>query len=184
MKNLEFYIYEDELWCLYPDGTNDRVTERSTVLVKETLDIIRECYSDAYKALMECYQKSSSNIPYFQFLMVNRFCKCNFGNLDSTKRDIDAFGRFNFERVGCPMRGECKYENIICNPKFNSKLSEAELRVIRLVHDGYSNEEIADKIYLSPHTVKNHIKSVYLKLGIHEKAEFVKYANSNNLFNS
>jgi len=31
--------------------------------------------------------------------------------------------------------------------------------------------------------VKNHIKSVYRKLGIHEKSEFIRYANKNNLFN-
>ena len=108
MGNIEFYIYEDELWCLYPDGTNDRVTEHNASLIKEILDTIRECYPDAYKALMEYYRRSSENIPHFQFLMVNRFCKCNFGNLDSTHKDIDACGRFNFESVGCPMRGECK----------------------------------------------------------------------------
>ena len=182
MRNVEFYIYEDELWCLRPDGSNDRVTERDSSLVKDALDVIRECYPDAYKALMECYKKSSGNIPYFQFLMVNRFCKCNFGNLDSTKKDIDACGRFCFERVGCPMRGECKHENVICNPKFNSRLSDAELRVMKLVYEGCTNEEIADRLYLSPHTVKNHIKSVYAKLSIHEKSEFIRYANNNNLF--
>lgn len=183
MRNVEFYIYEDELWCLYPDGTNDKVTEHCITLVKETLDIIRNCYPGAYKALMECYKKSAGNIPYFQFLMVNRFCKCNFGSLDSTHKDIDASGHFHFERPNCPLRGECKYENVICNPTFNSRLSDAELRVMKLVYEGLSNEEVADKLYLSPHTVKNHIKSVYLKLGIHEKSEFIQYAHNNHLFN-
>ena len=49
MRKVEFYIYEDELWCLRPDGTNDRVAERDSSLVKDTLDVIRECYPDAYK---------------------------------------------------------------------------------------------------------------------------------------
>ena len=44
------------------------------------------------------------------------------------------------------------------------------------------NDEIADRLYLSPHTVKNHIKSVYIKLNIHEKSEFIQYAHKNNLF--
>ena len=64
--------------------------------------------------------------------MVRRFCKCNFGELDNTSRDIDKKGGFNFERVKCPMRGECKYEGIICNPQFNSRISDAEMRVMRL----------------------------------------------------
>ena len=81
------------------------------------------------------------------------------------------------------MRGECRYEGEICGAKFNSRLSAAEVRVMRLVYDGISNDEIAERLYISPHTVKNHIKSVYLKLGIHEKSEFVQYAHNNNLFN-
>ena len=46
----------------------------------------------------------------------------------------------------------------------------------------FNNEDIAERLYLSPHTVKNHIKSVYLKLDIHEKSEFIQYAHKNNLF--
>ena len=54
---------------------------------------------------------------------------------------------------------------------------------IKVVYEGISNDEIAERLYISPHTVKNHIKSVYLKLGIHEKSEFIQYAHNNNLFN-
>lgn len=54
---------------------------------------------------------------------------------------------------------------------------------MKLVYDGKSNDDIADSLYLSPHTVKNHIKSVYRKLCIHEKSEFIQYAHNNNLFN-
>lgn len=182
MKDLEFYMFEDELWCLSPDGSNKPVTDKDIVLIKSILDRIRECYPDAYNALMECYQKSSQNIPYFQYLMVRRFCKCNFGELDNTSRDIDKKGGFNFERVKCPMYGECKYEGVICGPKFYSSISDAEMRVMKMVYEGANNEEIAEKLYLSPHTVKNHIKSVYIKLGIHEKSEFIQYAHKNNLF--
>lgn len=183
MKNLEFYIYEDELWCMFPNGRNERVTENSTELIKELLSTISEQYPDAYKALTECYKRSSDNVPYYQFLMVNRFCKCNFGNLDNTDKDVRANSGFNFERVPCPLRGECKYEGVICGARFNSQLSDGELRVMKLVYLGLSNEDIAEKLYLSPHTIKNHIKSAYLKLKIHEKSDFIRYANNNNLFN-
>ena len=53
---------------------------------------------------------------------------------------------------------------------------------MQLVYEGFNNEDIAERLYLSPHTVKNHIKSVYLKLDIHEKSEFIQYAHKNNLF--
>lgn len=182
MKDFEFYILENELWCLFPDGRNEQVTEYNKELIHTMLSKIREFYPDAYNDLVSWFHKSASNVPYFQFLIVEQFGKCNFGELDTTKKDIDKNGVFNLERVKCPLRGRCPHENKVCNPRFNSRLSDAELRVMKLVYNGYSNDEVADTLYLSPHTVKNHIKSTYLKLGIHEKAEFIRYANNNNLF--
>lgn len=182
MEQLEFYIYEQDLWCRFSDGRNEVVTESDTELIQYLLELIREHYPDAYKALEKEYQKSAIYIPRYQYLIVRRFCKCNFGKLDATKIDVESTGSFNFEKVECPLRGECKWDGIICMPKFNTRLSEAELRVMKLIYEGMSKEEIADRLYLSPNTVKNHIKSVYCKLGIHEKSEFIQYANRNNLF--
>lgn len=182
MEQLEFYIYESELWCKYADGRNEVVTESNTELIQHLLELIREHYPTAYKALEKEYQKSAGNVKYYQYLIVRRFCKCNFGKLDTTKLDVEASGKFNFEKVDCPLRGECKYEGVICFPTFNTKLSDSELRVMKLVYDGMSKEDIAEQLYLSPHTVKNHIKSVYCKLGTHEKSEFIQYANRHNLF--
>lgn len=106
-----------------------------------------------------------------------------FGSLDTAENDIDEDGVFHFEKVACPMRGECKFEGLICMPKFSSRLSEAELRVMRLYFEIKEVDRIADQLYLSVHTVKNHIKAAYAKLGIHTRAEFITYANKNNLFN-
>lgn len=35
MKDLEFYIFEDELWCLFPDGSNQPVTDKDIGLIKK-----------------------------------------------------------------------------------------------------------------------------------------------------
>ena len=182
MKNLEFYIYDSELWCIRDDGRNDKVTEQDTDLISDLLSVIREQYPDAYQALSDYYKKSALNVSYYQYLMIRRFVKCNFGLLDNTQKDVDLFGKLHFERVPCPLRGECPLEGVVCCPKFNTKISEAELRVMRLYYQGYDKQEIASQLYLSAYTVKNHILSVYKKLGIHEKAEFIKYANDHQLF--
>ena len=42
--------------------------------------------------------------------------------------------------------------------------------------------EIAGILYLSPETVNNHIRNIYYKLGVHEKAEFIKYVQEHNLY--
>lgn len=180
---VEFYQYNDELWFKTADGRNQALSENDTDVIQSIIDAIKEYYPAAYKALEIEYQKSLPNPRYYQYLIVRRFCKCNFGKLETTYCDIEKNGKFNFEKVECPLRGECKHEGVICCPKFNSKLSEAELRVMRLVYDGVSKEDISSRLYISPHTVKNHIKSVYLKLGIHDQIEFVRYATDKNMFN-
>lgn len=173
---VEFYMFDDELWFI-KDDENQALSEKDT-------DVIRERYPEAYKALSKEYQKSAMNVPYYQFLIVRRFCKCNFGKLDATTYDIDNLGRFNFEKVECPLRGECKNEGIICCPKFNSKLSPAEERVMNLIYQGFTKEEVGDKLCLSPNTIKQHVRSAYCKLGVHDKSEFVKIAKDNNIFNN
>jgi LuxR family maltose regulon positive regulatory protein len=45
-------------------------------------------------------------------------------------------------------------------------LSKRELEIIRLIVEGYSNKEIAQKLYISLRTVKYHATSIYAKLGV------------------
>lgn len=51
-----------------------------------------------------------------------------------------------------------------------------------LVYDGLTEEEIGDRLRLSPLTIHTHVRNAYSRLGIHSKAEFVKYATQNRLF--
>ena len=181
MNNLEFYIFENELWYLSDDGASKMVTEDSP-LVSYLIDIIESRYPTAYKALCKEYARSSLNPSYYRFLIARRFCKCNFGELDATKKDINRFGELEFEKVKCPLRGECKLEGICCGPTFNSSLSPAENRVGELLFKGMTTEEISEALYLSQNTIKNHYKSIYAKLGIHEKSEFIRYAQKNKMY--
>lgn len=182
MGAIEFYMYDGKLWAILDNGVNKVVTENDNDLVGYILGIIMERYPDAYKALSECYASASLNVPYYQYLMVRRFCKCNFGTLENTNSDIDVNGKMNFEFITCPLRGECPYECRICSPKMECKISDAEMRVMELVYQGLHTDEIASRVFLSPNTVKNHIKSVYAKLDIHNRSEFIKYAKENKLF--
>ena len=55
-------------------------------------------------------------------------------------------------------------------------LSEREREVLELIGAGSTNREIAQRLYLSPHTVKEHTSALYRKLGARNRAEAVQLA--------
>lgn len=60
-------------------------------------------------------------------------------------------------------------------------LTPREVEVLEWVGRGESNEEIADRLYLSPATVKTHVNRTMTKLGIHERAGLVIVAYESGL---
>ena len=63
-------------------------------------------------------------------------------------------------------------------------LSEREIEIIKLISDGLTNKEIADKLYLSTHTVNTHRKNIMHKLNIKNTAGIVIYAVKENIINT
>ena len=57
-------------------------------------------------------------------------------------------------------------------------LSAREREVLTLIASGATNREIAERLYLSPHTVKEHASSLYRKLGVKNRAEAARGAPS------
>ena len=55
-------------------------------------------------------------------------------------------------------------------------LSARELEVLRLVAEGLSDNQIAERLYLSPRTVGHHLRSVYRKLGVQSRTAAVRAA--------
>jgi DNA-binding NarL/FixJ family response regulator len=57
-----------------------------------------------------------------------------------------------------------------------SGLSEREREVLDLIAHGATNRETAESLHLSPHTVKDHTRAIYRKLGVRNRAEAVRRA--------
>lgn len=178
MKRIEFYTFNAEVWYR-SDSEQKRLTEDSP-LVARLLEEIEALYPSAYAALDKEYQKITDPLTK-QYRMACRFVKCNFGEIDNVL-DIQSNGKWVFECVKCPLRGECKHEGVICQPEFNSELSKREKEILKHVHDGLTIENIAEAMYLSPHTVKNHIRNAYARLDVHSTQEFMAYAEKNGMY--
>ncbi len=50
-------------------------------------------------------------------------------------------------------------------------LSEREVEILRLIAQGYTNAEIADKLYLTRGTVRNYVSSILEKLGVEDRTQ-------------
>jgi DNA-binding NarL/FixJ family response regulator len=55
-------------------------------------------------------------------------------------------------------------------------LTEREADILRALADGRSNAEIAREVWLSPETVKTHVKSILAKLGVRDRTQAVVWA--------
>ena len=53
------------------------------------------------------------------------------------------------------------------------QLSAREAQIMDMLVDGLTREEIARELSLSPHTVKNHVTSLYKKTGTHSSRELI-----------
>lgn len=54
-------------------------------------------------------------------------------------------------------------------------LSKREFEILGLLAEGYKNQEIADKLFISFSTVKKHVENIYSKLQVHSRIELVNW---------
>lgn len=66
-------------------------------------------------------------------------------------------------------------------PRERAQLSQREREIIILIAQGYKNKEIAEKMFITEQTVKNHLHNVFDKLGVSDRLELALYAIHNSL---
>ena len=54
-------------------------------------------------------------------------------------------------------------------------LSKRESEILSHLVEGGRVSTIAQKLFLSPHTVRNHLRNIFWKLGVHSQAELIEY---------
>ena len=81
----------------------------------------------------------------------------------------------------------CKTARNVLSNKSDGKtpiLTRREKEVLRLISDGFTNNEIAEKMFISHLTVDSHRKNLLTKLGAKNTASLVKIAMLHNLIDS
>ncbi len=86
------------------------------------------------------------------------------------------------ESVFHPSISHIFMDGFIRNSRNNlSKLTVRELEVLEYIVQGNSNREIADALYISEKTVKNHLSSIFRKIEVFDRTQAAMYAVKNKL---
>ncbi|HLV99191.1 MAG TPA: response regulator transcription factor [Ktedonobacterales bacterium] len=80
-----------------------------------------------------------------------------------------------------PAAGQALVQNATQAPKIGHDLTEREREVLALLVEGLSNQQVAERLVISPATVKFHISSIRSKLGASSRTEVVILAMQHKL---
>jgi DNA-binding CsgD family transcriptional regulator len=62
-----------------------------------------------------------------------------------------------------------------------SALTPAERDVVRLVAEGGTNRQVAEQLFISPHTVNTHLRNAFTKLGVRSRLELARLVAGQDL---
>ncbi len=96
-------------------------------------------------------------------------------------------GRYMSEEIAMilldQVRSGQSYAQVSGELQTDFDISDRELEVLKLIAEGYTNIEIADKIFLSKRTVEGHRQNLIDKAGLKNTAHLVKFAFERGILN-
>lgn len=123
---------------------------------------------DALRSGVTSYVKKDCSIPE----ILDAVKETNKGNRFFCGQILDTIREANLDV------NDIEAEEFTCDPVM---ISKRECEIIVLIAEGYTNGQIADKLFLSSHTVNTHRKNIMSKLGVKNTAGIVMYAVKTNL---
>lgn len=163
MEGVEFYIIGNQT-CIRKGGVSKPLTEHDREEIEFMLENMRKVFPQAVERLEQWAASSRPNKIWFEYQIVDRFIRCNFGEADFLYTDVDDLGMFHLEEVKCPLRGICHDEGVICKPKAQLDLTDEEKKVVGLYAKGLLPGEIAEKLGKAESTCKRQLYNACKRL--------------------
>lgn len=72
-------------------------------------------------------------------------------------------------------------DNRISRNELIESLTKREYEVLTLIAEGLNNKEIAERLFISEKTVKNHVSNIFRKIGVNDRVQAAIFAYKNNI---
>lgn len=120
--------------------------------------------------IMQAFENGASGYLYKPFKLAE---------LVDTLSKLETDGSYLQPSVATRLISMLKKKDRVAELQKQFGLTERETEIIRGIKEGLSYQQIADRLYISYHTVNHHLKNVYLKTDVTSKTELVSlYFNS------
>lgn len=114
--------------------------------------------------IMQAFENGASGYLYKPFKLAE---------LADTLKKLEDEGSYLQPMVATKLIGMLKKKDVVAELQKQFNLTDREADIVRGIKDGLSYQQIADKLYISYHTVNHHLKSVYLKTDVTSRNELV-----------
>jgi PAS domain S-box-containing protein len=76
---------------------------------------------------------------------------------------------------------DAHHQSSAAPPAQTTTLTRRELEILRLIAGGANTKRLAERLHVSPSTIRNHAQNIFTKLGVHSRLEAVAYATRHRL---
>jgi len=154
----------------------------------ELLQQLKEAYPDVKVVILSMLNQINYVIEAFEYGLAGYLVKnVGYNELLFALKHIATGGRYMSEEISRllleQVRSGQTYIQSSTVLQMDFDISERELEVLKLIAEGYTNIEIADKIFLSKRTVEGHRQNLIEKAGVKNTAHLVKFAFEHGILN-
>lgn len=140
---------------------------------------------------ISCAKIIKKDYPNIKIIMLTMYAQKSFID-EIIKIGIDGCllknnsGKELYDAILRVQSGKFYYDKIqdFVSPKeeiASYKLGEREIEIIKLLAKGLGTTEIAEKLFISPHTVSTHRKNILNKTGVNNTTQLIQFAHDNNI---
>ena len=154
----------------------------------ELLQQLKKEYQEVKVVILSMLNQINYVIEAFDYGLAGYLVKnVGYNELLFALKHIASGGRYMSEEISMllldQVRSGQSYTEGSIGLRMDFDISDRELEVLKLIAEGYTNIEIADKIFLSKRTVEGHRQNLIEKAGVKNTAHLVKFAFEHGILN-